>query len=214
MPTNFNLISGDSVTVQFSYTFQLPTGSAGADIQIYVINPAGVVTPITGLGNYTININTSQVNYPITPGIAPMLPGQVALQPGWKIAIYRIENITQGLNLLTQSVIPSLGVMAALDLLTMICQQLNEVLTRCFQLPIGQTLASDLASAFIAAVQAGILTTPPTGTYAYLKGIAAANPTQWTFGIATDQGKNGENLVFWYCGNTTVGDNGWFLFGG
>lgn len=218
---SFNLFSGDGITTSFTCSFILPSGSSGADLYLWVISPTGtggalVQTPITGLGNYTVTINNQipTIIYPATEGIAPLNPGNVALPAGWQLYIGRIETIQQALNLLTQSVIPSAQVMAALDLLTLICQQLNDSLARCFQLPVGQTLNSYLASAFISAVNNGVLTSPPIGTYAYLKGIAAANPTQWTFGIANDQGVAGEDSLYYYCGNTTVGDNGWFLVSG
>ncbi len=208
-PSNVNIIAGDGVTTVFGYTFQLPAASTGSDIYAYVIDNLGNVTRLTS--NYTLNLQASQITYPVTGGIAPLVAGVNALPAGWTLAIYRIESLTQALNLLTQGPFPAAGLMAALDYITFIVQQLQEQLNRCVTFPVGSTPsdASRTVSAITISTANGTILGAITlsGTYANLK-AAVPQPAALTFAWATDQGAGGA-LVF-YSGNPAIGDSGWF----
>ncbi len=208
-PSNVNIISGDGLTTVFGFTFQLPVGSTGSDIYAYVIDNLGNVTRLTS--NYTLNISAFQLTYPVTGGIAPLAVGVNALPVGWTLAIYRIESLTQALNLVTQGPFPAAGLMAALDYLTFILQQLQEQINRCITFPIGSTptdASRTITQITISTANGTILgAITLTGTYANLK-AANPQPAAYTFAWATDLGTAGA-LVF-YCGNPAVGDSGWF----
>lgn len=209
---SFNVFDGDAATTVFNWTFALPVGSTGTEIVVYIIDDEGVITQLAS--NYSQDLNTNQLTYPVQSGVAPLDPGVTALPVGWQIAIYRTEPITQGLSLTTQGPFPAASIMGALDYLTMICQQLQEQLNRCVKYPIGQVPTTTDVNDFIAAVNAIIMTPPIQGTYAYVKAIAALDPTTPRFAIASDLGVAGEFSLLWYSGLTTVGDTGWFAVGG
>lgn len=207
-PVNANVFDGDDSTTVFTYTFQVPAASTGTDIYVYVIDDEGNITLLTS--NYTLDLNAATVTYPVTPGITPLDPGVTALPAGWQIAIYRIESLTQALNMTTQGPFPAAGVMAALDMLTFITQQLQEQINRCVKYPIGELPTTTDVNDFIAAVNAIIATPPITGTYAYCKSIAALAPTTPRNAIVTDQNDQGTAQLFFYSGNVNAGDGGWF----
>lgn len=191
--TSFNILQGDGVTTVFGYTFQLPTGSIGADIFVYIVNAAGTATLITS--NYTLNVALSQVTYPNSG--SPLPAGQ-------KIAILRIENLVQSLNFITQSGFPALAVMAGFDYLTFISQQLQEQLNRCYQVPIGSTPVQ----ATIQTVIQNVTSSYPQGTYAQLKAQAALAPSVPFIALASDLGAVGEWTLVFYCGDPNVEDAG------
>lgn len=207
-PSNENIINGDGVTTVFGYTFQLPAGSTGSDIYVYIIDNLGNITLLAS--NFTVNVTLSQITYPVTGGITPLAVGVNALPVGWSMAIYRIESLTQALNLATQGPFPAAGIMAALDLLTLIAQQLQEQINRCVKYPIGQIPTTTDVNDFIAAVNAIIATPTIQGTYAYCKAIAALAPTTPRNAIVTDQNDQGTAQMFFYSGNVAAGDGGWF----
>lgn len=203
-PANDNIINGDGVTTVFGYTFQLPAGSVGSDIYVYVIDDLGNVTLLTS--NYTLNLQLSQIIYPVTGGIAPLVVGVNALPANWKLAIYRLESLTQALNLVTQGPFPAAGIMAALDFLTLITQQLQEQVNRCFKLPVGSVPSVADVTVNSITIATGTLLGSITlaDTYPNLK---ANPPASKTLAWATDIGAGA--LVF-YSGNPAIGDSGWF----
>lgn len=207
-PANDSVLNGDGVTTVFGYTFQLPAGSTGTDIYVYIIDSSGNVTLLAS--NYTINLSAAQVTYPVVGGISPLGVGVNALPAGWSIAIYRIESLVQALNLTTQGPFPAAGLMAALDMLTLITQQIQEQINRCVKYPIGQAPTSTDVTAFIAAVSAIIQPPMISGTYAYVKAIAATAPTTSRFATVTDQNALGTQQLFFYSGTVAAGDGGWF----
>lgn len=208
-PNSINVISGDGTTTLFSYTFQIPLSSNGSDIYVYVIDNLGNVTRLTS--NYTLNLQASQILYPVTGGISPLAVGINALPVGWTIAIYRIESLTQALNLITQGPFPAAGIMAAFDYITFVMQQLQEQISRCVTFPVGSTPSTSsrtVTQITISTANGTILgAITLTGTYANLK-AASPKPAAYTFAWATDLGTAGA-LVF-YSGNALVGDQGWF----
>ncbi len=206
--TNYNILDGDGASTVFGFTFQVPTGSTGTDIYVYIIDDDGDVTPITS--NYTLNLAAKTVTYPVVGGISPLGVGVNFLPAGWQIGIFRIESLTQALNLVTQGPFPSAGLMAALDMLTLITQQLQEQINRCVKYPIGQAPTSTDVNAFIAAVSAIIQPPMISGTYAYVKSVAATAPTTSRFATVTDQNDQGTQQLFFYSGNVLAGDGGWF----
>ncbi len=207
-PTNDNVLDGDGISTVFGFTFQVPSASTGTDIYVYIIDDDGAITLLTS--NYTINLSAKTVTYPVVGGITPLAVGVNALPAGWKIAIYRIESLTQAMNLVTQGPFPAAGIMAALDQLTFITQQLQEQINRCVKYPIGEIPTTTDVNDFIAAVNAIIATPPVQGTYAYCKAIAALAPTTPRNAIVTDQNDQGTAQMFFYCGNILAGDGGWF----
>jgi hypothetical protein len=207
-PVNFSIFQGDAATTVFGFTFAIPVGDTGSDIYVYYIAADGTITLLTS--NLTLDLNAKTVTYPVTPGISPLSPSESAVPVGAQLAVFRIESLVQALNLTTQGPYPAAGIMAALDYLTMIAQQLQEQINRCVKYPIGQVPTSTDVNAFIAAVSAAIAQPPIQGTYSYCKSVAEQNPTIYRFAIVTDQNDQGTNQLFFYSGNVAAGDGGWF----
>lgn len=203
-----NGFQGDGSTTVFTFTFALPSDSSGTDILLFVIDPEGVITPLTS--NFTLDLIAQTITYPVTPGEAPLDTGVAALPAGWQLWAMRVESLVQALALTTQGPFPSAGLMLGLDKIVMMLQQLQEQIDRCVKYPIGQVPTTTDVTAFIAAVSAAIIQAPITGTYAYCKEVAAANPTQWRFGLVNDQNDAGVQQLFLYCGDASAGDQGWF----
>lgn len=194
---------GDDQTTVFAIPFDLPAGSTGSDVKVAVVDNDGNITTLTS--NYTVDTSAMEVTYPVTGGTAPLAPGVNALPANWQIVIYRIEALVQDLNLVTGGAFSASAIMAALDWLTMITQQFQEQLNRCIMVPINVPEGS--ASPVIPP-STGIL--PFYGeagnlTYAAIKLLAEENPTQAAWGMASDY----PGVMFFYCANTAVGDEGW-----
>lgn len=122
---NKNQYAADGTTILWSYTFPIVLST---DIKVYVINSAGVQTQITS--NFSVNIYTKQVTYPVTG--APIASGNT-------IILLRVEPLTQGLALSNQGNIPVKSLEAAYDKLTMITQQHDEQLGRAILLPLNSS---------------------------------------------------------------------------
>lgn len=209
---SFNVLDGDGSNDVFTYTFATPLGSTGTDVLVYVIDDEDNITLLAS--NYTLDLSAKTVTYPVTAGESPLEAGIDKLPAGWQIAIYRVEDIVQDLDLTTQGPFPAAAIMAQLDYLTFVCQQQQEQINRCVKYPIGQAPTSTDVNDFIAAVNAIIATPPIEGTYLYCKTIAALAPTTPRMAIVSDAGEVGEFVLYFYSGLTTVGDAGWFQVGG
>lgn len=189
----------------------LPAGSVGAELQVTVIDNLGNRTLLAG--NYTVAVNPGNggtVNYPTVGAVSPLQPGVNFLPAGWSIAIARVVPLAQLLSILTQGIFDGPSFSAAFDYLMMAIQQMQDQLNRCIQYPIGTVPTAAMLNPTTLVLTIAPLIT--NAAYANLKAQAAAAPTVQFWGFATDLGMVGQ-LVF-YCGNATVGDAGFFVFGG
>lgn len=206
-PINKNIFQGDGVTTAFSFTFQLPAGSTGLDIYLFAFDNLGNTYPITS--NFTLNLAAAQINYPTVGGVAPLAPGVNQLPANWQLVAIRIESITQALNLITQGPFSAAGIMAALDYLTMICQQLQEQISRAVLVPVN---TPGPATPVIAPATAPIGVVQVNGTWAQLVAFALASPTGQFFGFVTSGDQAGSQ--FFYTGNVALGNQGFIAVGG
>lgn len=204
---NFIVYDGDALTTSFGFSFSIAT-SDGSDIDVYVVDDLGNVNLLTG--NFTVNVNTSQVLYPTVGGVSPLQSNVNAVPVGWSIILMRVEPLAQEVVLTDQGAVSLPAIESGLDVIVMMIQQLQEQINRCVKYPVGSVPTSTDVNAFIAAVNAIIAPPPITGTYAYCKAIAATAPGTPRNAVVTDQGTPGTNQLFWYSGNIAVGDNGWF----
>lgn len=204
---NRNQFDGDGVTVLFDYTFEINTDD-GSDIVLYVVDDDANVTELAS--NYSVDVANARISYPTVAGVSPLEPLIDALPVGWILVAMRVEPISQTTQLTDQGVFSSSALEGALDKLTMICQQLQEQIDRCVKYPVDQLPSSTDTDAFIAAVSAIIQPPMISGTYAYVKAIAAAAPTTSRMAAVNDQNDAGVDQLFWYCGSESVGDGGWF----
>lgn len=200
--------AGDDVTTVFAITFALPVGSTGSDVYAYVIDDEGNVTKLTS--NYSVDVNALTLTYPTVGGVAPLDPGVNALPNGWQITLVREEPLSQTLQLLNQGVLDMPSLEKALDKLTMIAQQLQEQVARCFKAPINLPYdpSSPITSPSVSTL------TQATGTLAELIAISDASPATARFGLATDIG--GGQLVFYpgYASTEGLQGSGWYAIGG
>ncbi len=204
--SNKILYAGDDVTTVFAITFALPTGSTGSDVYVYIIDDEGAVTKLTS--NYSVDVNALTVTYPTVGGVAPLDTGVNALPNGWQIALVREEPLSQTLQLLNQGVLDMPSLEKALDKLTMIAQQLQEQVARCFKVPIN--VPYDPTSP----TQNPVVSTQAVGTLAQLIAISDASPAVARFGVATDIG--GGQLLYYpgYASTNGIQGSGWYAIGG
>lgn len=206
-PVNKNIFSGDGITTVFSYTMQLPAASVGADLYLFVFDNLGNMTLITD--NFTLNLANATITYPVTPGVAPLAPADTALPANWQLVVMRIESITQALDMVTQGPFPAAGIMAAFDMLTMICQQLQEQIDR----------------ATLVAVNIPGPDIPVVAPTVYPVGLVQLNAT-WAQGVTYSQTTPTAQFLlfvtsgdlagqwFFYTGDVTLGNQGFLGIGG
>lgn len=192
----------------FDITFDLPDDSTGTDVYGYVVDTLGTVTLLTS--NYTVDVAAKHFIYPTVGAVAPLTTGINAVPVGWELVIVRSEPLSQDLTLTNQGVFDLPSLEAAYDKLTMICQQLQEQISRCFKAPINVPYSITTP---ITPPAAGVLT-QVTGTLAELIVISSASPTLARFGIATDIGSG---QLVWYPGYASTNGlqgSGWYAIGG
>lgn len=206
--SNRNQHNGDGATTVFPFTFTLPAGSTGSDVEVRVYDASNVETVLSS--NYSVDTVNSTVTYPTVGGQAPLAAGQNALPAGWSIVIRRIEPLTQVLALSSQGVFDADSIETAFDKLTMILQQIQEQLNRSLQYPanITPTAAQLNPTALTVSINPLII----SGTLAQLKARAQAAPTVQFFCFATDMGSVGQ--LGFYIGSMSIGDEGFFFLGG
>lgn len=195
------IYTGDGVTTAFPITMPLPAGSTGSDLYLTIFDTLGNSYQITT--NFTIDLSGLKINYPTVGSVYPLGAGVNALPVSWQLVIARVEPLSQLLSVASQGSFTSTAIQQALDLITMILQQLQEQINRAVLVGIN---TPSPASPVIAPNASGLAIV--NGTYAALKALAALNPTVQMWGFATDQGVAGQ--LYFYCGNTAVGDQGWF----
>lgn len=201
---NYTVFDGDGVTKTIPYTFAINT-TDGSDIQVYYIDSADTVTLLTG--NYSVDVANSRVLYPTASGVAPLGTTDTAVPVGAELVVMRTEPLSQTLALANQSAVPLTSVENEFDKLTMICQQLQEQINRCFKLPPGSapSLADVTVNSITIATATLVGSITLSATYANLK---AHPPAALTFAWATDLGAGG--VLMFYSGNANIGDQGWF----
>jgi hypothetical protein len=120
--------TGDGTTTVFSFPFKI---FAPTDLVIYEIDTTqtpNVSHTKTYLTDYSVSINTVGEGGTVTFVVAPPL--------SWQTLIQRVEPFTQSLVLNTEGNLPAQQIGNQLDLMTMLCIQVNEAVSRCPQLPV------------------------------------------------------------------------------
>lgn len=206
--TNKIVYAGDGTTVDFDITFPLLDNSDGSEVYGYVVDDEGNVTKLTS--NYSVNVGTLHFHYPTTGGVSPLGAGVNAVPVGWELVVIREEPLSQDLTLTNTGILDLPSIEAAFDKLTMICQQLNEQLTRCFKAPIN--LPYTPSSPPLPPTAGVVLSS--VGTLAELISLSNASPTVARFGTATDIGGG---ALLWYPGYASTNGiqaSGWYAVGG
>ena len=201
------IYAGDGQTTTFAISPTLPTGSTGTDVYVYIIDNLGVVTLLTS--NYSVDLNTLLVTYQKQGGVLQLLAGINAVPSGWEIVISRYEPLSQNLALTNNGVWDGPSIDAAFDKVTMLCQQIQEQVNRCYKGPINiPGPASPVSAPTISTL------TIATGTLAALIVISNADPATVRFGNATDIG--GGQLVYYpgYASTNGLQGSGWYAVGG
>lgn len=136
--------SGDGVTLSFAYPFEILLNT---DLQVYdIVTATGVAT----LKTLTVDYTVSGVGAPSGGNVVMV----VAPASGHTLLIVRVEPFTQTSALPSNDKFPTSVVETALDKLTMLVQQLNEVDARALKLTLtslfsNMTLPDPVASKFL-----------------------------------------------------------------
>lgn len=121
--------NGNGVATEFGYSFKI---SEKTDINVVLVGPDLKETVLTK--DYFVDMEKSVVFYPgYSPGAEPPEAERPPILPeGWQLVLYRKVPITQESQLDTHW--PFNVIEAALDKLTIICQQLWDGITRAIRL--------------------------------------------------------------------------------
>ncbi len=198
------IYQGDGNTTAFGFSIPLPAGSTGSELQVWIADNASPPNLTLLTGNYSVNVTTGIVNYPTVAGIAPLAAAVAALPVGWQIVIARVVPMSQPLSILSQGVFDGPSFAAELDRLTMICQQLAEVVARGLQYPINVVPSAQQLDPSQLTVSISPLIF--NGTQSQCVAKAAAAPTTQFLCFGTDLGAAG--TFGFYTGNATAGPNG------
>ena len=203
------IYQGDGVTTTFGFSFPLPSGSTGSELQVYVFDSNNPQDQFLLTGNYSVNVAAGTVSYPTVGGVAPLGVGVNALPANWQLVIARVVPLTQLLSILTQGVFDGPSFSAALDYIMMAIQQLQEQINRATLVPIN---TPGPANAILPATIAPVVVVQINGTWAQLVAYAQLNPTGQFFGLVTSGDLSGSQ--FFYSGNVALGNQGFIAVGG
>lgn len=178
--------TGDGATVKFSYTFQILIDPNS--------NPAQVIPPTSVLVYFTQNGATvlqSASGYTVYGPADPTNPSSIifntAPAAGVLITIYRLKAITQLSRFRHEQPMDASVMEESWDLLTMICQQLQEELNRTVQLDISSNNSTPILFPPPDANQ--YIRWDPTGTFLINDPgptITTTPGTSWPFRVVFD----------------------------
>lgn len=116
----------NGVLTDFSFTFKY---FSNTDIKVYIVSADGSLDLQTEGADYTLASADKTVGGTVTFGVAPADDEQVL--------IVREMTLNQATTFKPNTNFPEQVIEAALDKLTMICQQVQEVVNRCVQFPLN-----------------------------------------------------------------------------
>lgn len=125
------IYQGDNTTRTWEIDF--PLISAG-DLKVYLTSPDGEETPLaTG---FTLNASLTALTYPtIESGLAP-------LATGWSITLVRATPLTQEIDLIRQGDLDAEVLEQGYDKLTLLLQEMHEILSRSVKFPVSSAPGS------------------------------------------------------------------------
>jgi hypothetical protein len=142
---------GNGSTTNFPFTFVVPAGETGSDIQVYFTNSSGVISLLTqgaGATQYTITFNPV-----VSPDPTP-IGGTVVYNPsgspiplGSFLTILRSVPETQLTQFVNQGALWPAAVESAFDYVTMALQQISELLGRQITVAVSDPTPSALPPA-------------------------------------------------------------------
>jgi microcystin-dependent protein len=115
--------SGNGLTTDWVYDFQIYDIQNGSDIEVWLISPTGVESKLTS--SYSIDTNTATVTYPTVASMLPALPSL------WTIELRRVESLTQPIDITAKvsAVDVASAAQEAVDRLGMAIQQVSQKVT-------------------------------------------------------------------------------------
>lgn len=123
-----HIYEGNGVTTEFPFTFPI---TAATDIKVYYQDVVGTLSLL--ISGYTVNWTEGDESGTVT---YPAASGAVKLQTGCKLVLMRICDIVQLLDISKSNGFKPSALESALDLLTMIVQQLSEGVERAVKVPV------------------------------------------------------------------------------
>lgn len=126
--------SANGVTTVWPFAFVIPTA---ADVEVIVTSPLGVETTLPPSSFTVAGLNTAsggEVTYPLSG--SPLVAGN-------KLTIRRLMKLKQETDLVTGAPLYAEDIEKAFDLLTMLCQQLQEQVDRSVKTSISSSISPD-----------------------------------------------------------------------
>ncbi|MBR3632126.1 MAG: hypothetical protein IKN49_03570 [Elusimicrobiaceae bacterium] len=118
--------TGNGSTTQWDIPFPFLNKD---DLRVYRIDSNGVITLLTS--DYQINESTKVLTYPLQGNGVEPLPA------GAKLLVSRNTPRTQGMQLNAQDTLDASLLEDGYDKTMMVCQELDEKISRCIQIPVG-----------------------------------------------------------------------------
>jgi len=134
---NRDSYDGDGATRDWPITFPV-TAITSTELAIYKVSSAGIATLLDA--NYEVDLTVPQVTYPTVASGLDVLTSEEG------IIILRVLPYTQSIDYKNQGALPAQTIEDGMDRLTYLCQQLNEEISRCIQLPVTQEEEVDYAT--------------------------------------------------------------------
>jgi hypothetical protein len=132
------IYQGNDITREWEIDFPL---ISPADLKVYLTSPDGEETLLTT--GYTLNASATLLTYPtVDSGLAP-------LGSGWTITLVRATPLTQEIDLVRQGDLDAEVLEQGYDKLTLLLQELQEVLSRSIKFPVSAPAASTDTESFL-----------------------------------------------------------------
>lgn len=142
-----HVYNGNDATTEWPILF--PYDST-ADLKFYLTDPDGLEAEL--LSRFELDEDNGVLIFPQNlEGQTPVLP---PLADGWKLTIGRVTPRTQTLNVASQGSVPGTVIEKEFDKLTMMVQDLGELISRAVKFPVSSTPSSDDTESFLSEIDA------------------------------------------------------------
>lgn len=132
------IYQGNNTTREWEIDFPL---IAPADLKVYVTSPDGTETLLST--GYTLNASATVLTYPtVASGLAP-------LATGWTITLVRATPLTQEIDLIRQGDLDAEVLEQGYDKLTLLLQEMREVLSRSIKFPVSSSASATDTESFL-----------------------------------------------------------------
>ena len=133
-----NVYTANGSQTAWPYTFTIIDST---DIKVYVTDDDDVTTEVTS--NFSVNTDTAEVTYPTAESLLDPVTS------GYKVTLKRSVPRVQETDYSAQGAIPAQSIEDALDVLTILVQDLAEEVSRAIKYPVEQTPSETTVTGYL-----------------------------------------------------------------